>query len=100
MMNGRMRTFCPILKSLKTTTVTEMTVSKIRMKFAGSSITCFCVYLVFAAYFHGKNGPLHIEKLRFAPGLEYWLEAGKEMGYKVIDPNGYQRIGTPLKSSN
>ncbi|ODM99903.1 Glucose dehydrogenase [FAD, quinone] [Orchesella cincta] len=43
--------------------------------------------------YHGKNGPLHVEKLRFAPGLETWLEAGKELGYDIIDPNGFQRVG-------
>lgn len=34
-----------------------------------------------------------MEKLRFAPGLDYWLEAGKELGYDIVDPNGVQRVG-------
>ncbi|XP_035709623.1 glucose dehydrogenase [FAD, quinone] isoform X1 [Folsomia candida] len=46
-----------------------------------------------SAKYHGKGGPMHIEKLRFAPGLEHWLEAGKELGYDQIDANGYQRVG-------
>lgn len=40
---------------------------------------------------------MHIEKLRFAPGLEHWLEAGKELGYDQIDANGYQRVGNILR---
>ncbi|CAG7827489.1 unnamed protein product [Allacma fusca] len=41
-------------------------------------------------YFHGRNGPLHIEKPPFIPMREEWLAAGKEIGLEVKDPNGFQ----------
>ena len=46
---------------------------------------------------HGTGGPVHIEKLRFAPGMEYWLKAGQELGYEIRDLNGHQ---TTSKSSS
>lgn len=37
---------------------------------------------------HGTDGPLNIDRNRFAPLYKEWMEVGKEMGYKVKDPNG------------
>jgi hypothetical protein len=37
---------------------------------------------------------MHIEKLRFSPGLNYWLDAGKELGFNIIDANGFQTVGS------
>lgn len=28
------------------------------------------------------------------PILDLWLEAGRELGYDIADPNGFQREGT------
>ncbi|XP_045121245.1 glucose dehydrogenase [FAD, quinone]-like isoform X2 [Portunus trituberculatus] len=47
-----------------------------------------------AAEFHGRGGPLGVEDKRWwTPLLEGFLQAGKELGYKVIDPNGPEQIG-------
>lgn len=43
---------------------------------------------MFADEFHGTSGPLNVDPNRFAPLYEEWMEVGKEMGYKVKDPNG------------
>ncbi|CAG7711607.1 unnamed protein product [Allacma fusca] len=41
--------------------------------------------------YHGSQGPLYISpQPSFAPLLQYWLEAGKELGFPVKDPNGEQ----------
>lgn len=37
--------------------------------------------------YHGTSGPLNVDPNRFAPLYEEWMEVGKEMGYKVQDPN-------------
>lgn len=37
---------------------------------------------------HGTDGPLNVDTNRFAPLEKEWMEVGKEMGYKVKDPNG------------
>ncbi|ODM87973.1 Oxygen-dependent choline dehydrogenase [Orchesella cincta] len=37
--------------------------------------------------YHGKNGPLSIETVKYAPGLENFLEAVKESGFSVRDLN-------------
>lgn len=37
--------------------------------------------------YHGTDGPLNVDPNRFAPLHEEWMEVGKEMGYKVKDPN-------------
>ena len=43
--------------------------------------------------FHGQGGPINIEALRHAPGLDPMLQGAREMGYKVFDLNSYQREG-------
>ncbi|ODN05982.1 Glucose dehydrogenase [FAD, quinone] [Orchesella cincta] len=44
--------------------------------------------------FHGTGGPLRVSKQSYQPGVDLWLEAGKELGYdSVSDPNGYQVAG-------
>ncbi len=41
--------------------------------------------------FHNKGGPLKISKPNYAPSLEPWVEAAKELGYPTnIDFNAYQ----------
>ncbi|CAL8146748.1 unnamed protein product [Orchesella dallaii] len=47
---------------------------------------------------HGQNGPLRIEPVIYAPGLDYLLEAVKEAGYAVRDLNADQKEGfSPLE---
>lgn len=41
---------------------------------------------------HGVGGPITVSNPRYAPGLSTWLEAGKQLGFPVADPNGPQRI--------
>jgi hypothetical protein len=36
---------------------------------------------------------MHIEKCGFTPSSEYFLDAGKEVGKRVIDPNAFQTEG-------
>ncbi|CAL8106812.1 unnamed protein product [Orchesella dallaii] len=44
--------------------------------------------------FHGTGGPLHVSKQSYQPGVDYWLAAGKELGYDAVsDPNGHQVAG-------
>lgn len=40
---------------------------------------------------HGFNGPVTVSRPRYAPGLDYFLAAGRELGYPIADPNGPQR---------
>ncbi|CAG7785181.1 unnamed protein product [Allacma fusca] len=41
--------------------------------------------------YHGSQGPLYVSpQPSFAPLLQEWLEAGKELGFPVKDPNGEQ----------
>ncbi|CAL8097217.1 unnamed protein product [Orchesella dallaii] len=37
--------------------------------------------------YHGKGGPLSIESVNYAPGLNYVLDAAKEMGFEIRDMN-------------
>lgn len=47
---------------------------------------------------HGANGPITISNQSYAPGLETWLEAGRQLGYDISDPNGPQKISfTPIE---
>lgn len=40
------------------------------------------------------GGPITISRPKYSPGLhEYWLEAGKELGYPFGDPNARQIKG-------
>ncbi|ODM92682.1 Oxygen-dependent choline dehydrogenase, partial [Orchesella cincta] len=41
---------------------------------------------------HGYNGPITISRPRYAPGLERWIQAGRELGHPILDPNGPQKI--------
>ncbi|ODM89062.1 Glucose dehydrogenase [FAD, quinone] [Orchesella cincta] len=42
---------------------------------------------------HGYFGPVMLSRPKYAPGLDYWLEAGKSLGYQTrVDPNGPQKI--------
>ncbi|ODM92716.1 Alcohol dehydrogenase [acceptor], partial [Orchesella cincta] len=43
--------------------------------------------------FHGKNGPLRVEPVNYAPGLDNFLEAVKETGFSVRDLNVDQQEG-------
>ncbi|ODM87284.1 Oxygen-dependent choline dehydrogenase [Orchesella cincta] len=42
---------------------------------------------------HGKNGPLTVESVNFAPGLKEVFEAVNEWGYKILDLNAEQEEG-------
>ncbi|CAL8097205.1 unnamed protein product [Orchesella dallaii] len=47
--------------------------------------------------YHGKGGPLSIESVNYAPGLNYVLDAAKEMGFEIRDLNQDQKQGfSPL----
>lgn len=51
-----------------------------------------CVSLV-AAY-HGTGGPLGVDDKRWRPPItDDILNAGRELGYNTIDPNGPEQIG-------
>lgn len=41
---------------------------------------------------HGVGGPNTISNPKYAPGLSTWLQAGKQLGFPVADPNAPQRI--------
>lgn len=44
--------------------------------------------------YHGRGGPLTVEELRYySPITESFLEAGKHLGYKVLDVNGPVQTG-------
>ncbi|KAJ8682935.1 hypothetical protein QAD02_018727 [Eretmocerus hayati] len=44
--------------------------------------------------YHGKGGPLTIEKFRYqSPITEYLIKAGKDMGYDEVDVNGAEQTG-------
>jgi len=42
---------------------------------------------------HATGGPLHIEKTGMDVGLEYLLNATKELGYNKVDMNDHQSEG-------
>ena len=42
---------------------------------------------------HGNRGDIHIEKSNFGRLNYEWEQAGKELGYKIMDPNGFQEEG-------
>ncbi|XP_018377167.1 PREDICTED: glucose dehydrogenase [FAD, quinone]-like [Trachymyrmex cornetzi] len=45
-------------------------------------------------YYHGTNGPVHINYASpYTPLAEAFLEAGKELGYSLVDYNGKNQIG-------
>ncbi|XP_021964839.1 oxygen-dependent choline dehydrogenase [Folsomia candida] len=39
--------------------------------------------------YYGTDGPIVVQSVEF-PILPIWFEAGRELGYKIGDPNGYQ----------
>lgn len=44
--------------------------------------------------YHGYDGPLSVESKRWStPLLQGFLGAGKELGYDIVDYNGYEQIG-------
>lgn len=47
--------------------------------------------IFFTDDFHGTDGPLNVDPNRFAPLYEEWMNVGKEMGYKVKDPNAAEQ---------
>lgn len=46
---------------------------------------------------HGYGGPITITRPRYAPGLDTWLQAGTQLGYQILDPNGPQEISKSQK---
>ena len=48
---------------------------------------------IFEDRVHGKSGNMNIETSNFGR-LDYeWEQAGKDLGYKIMDPNGFQEEG-------
>ncbi|XP_011315326.1 glucose dehydrogenase [FAD, quinone] [Fopius arisanus] len=44
--------------------------------------------------YHGKNGYVHVQNTPWrSPMTDLFLEAGKELGYDIVDYNGRQQIG-------
>jgi choline dehydrogenase len=43
--------------------------------------------------YHGQEGPIIVEDLHITPLVDAFLEAGKDLGYDVIDINGERQIG-------
>ncbi|XP_015112865.1 glucose dehydrogenase [FAD, quinone] [Diachasma alloeum] len=44
--------------------------------------------------YHGRDGPLTVERFRYhSPVSQYFLQAGREMGYDTLDINGPQQSG-------
>jgi len=58
------------------------------------------MFLMIFTELHGSNGPVHVESARFAPMLEHWLNAGKDLGYDIVDLNGYQTEGIKISFMN
>lgn len=46
--------------------------------------------------YHGKGGPLKVSQVKSVPLADLWLQAGKEMGLKEVDPNGESMEGVVL----
>ncbi|KAK2580031.1 hypothetical protein KPH14_012318 [Odynerus spinipes] len=45
-------------------------------------------------FYHGYGGELTVEKFKFrTPVTDYFLQAGKDMGYEVVDINGPKQTG-------
>ncbi|XP_063988368.1 glucose dehydrogenase [FAD, quinone]-like [Diachasmimorpha longicaudata] len=54
----------------------------------------FSVEGVRDSQFHGHDGPLTVERFRYqSPVSQYFLQAGREMGYDDLDINGHQQSG-------
>lgn len=51
------------------------------------------VQYFFASEFHGRGGPMRVERAKYHPGLDTVMEAAHEMGYQMKDPNGNQTNG-------
>ncbi|ODN02511.1 Oxygen-dependent choline dehydrogenase [Orchesella cincta] len=48
---------------------------------------------------HGFGGPITVSRPQYAPGLDVWLAAGKELGYSIADSNGPQQTSFhPIES--
>ena len=46
---------------------------------------------------HSVGGPMTITQPKYSPGQQVWLEAGRELGFEVRDPNGPQTVGLYFK---
>ena len=46
-------------------------------------------FLTYLENTHSTLGPVHIEKIGYDVGVQYWLSGIKEMGYQVKDLNSY-----------
>ena len=51
---------------------------------------------VSAAGYHGQGGPLKVASHKTIGLTDLWLQAGKEMGLKEVDPNGETVEGTSV----
>ena len=49
-------------------------------------------FLIIIEY-HGKGGPLKVEAVNTSPLTQYIRQAGQQLGYPVVDPNGETMIG-------
>lgn len=57
-------------------------------------IDYFSTFVLHPEYY-GNDGPIHINT-SIVPVLDLWFEAGRELGYDIGDPNGFQRQGNTL----
>ncbi len=49
--------------------------------------------MALAAKYHGKGGPLHVEKVRQSYMEKHFLEAAREKGFPIHDTNARQGEG-------
>ena len=43
--------------------------------------------------YHGKSGPMKIADFKRTPLVQAFLDAGIDLGYKIIDINGAEQLG-------
>ncbi|CAG7724560.1 unnamed protein product, partial [Allacma fusca] len=48
---------------------------------------------------HGSDGPVSVQPVSFVPGNKQWLQAAREMGYKIRDLNAHQKQGFMVTES-
>lgn len=56
---------------------------------------CLCKSRGQSSDYYGNDGPIGVYTSEL-PVLDLWMEAARELGYDIGDPNGYQREGTTM----
>lgn len=51
-----------------------------------------CVISYSFAEYYGHDGPVMVDSSNI-PILDLWFQAGNELGYSPVDPNGFQSEG-------